>query len=73
MQTYKAFMKIAKKNLPSMAIYFIIFMVLSVMMSSQSSDNQEMMYKDEEISFTVFNRKSDIVPNLEEDIKENNK
>ena len=24
-------------------------------------------------SFTVFNRKSDIVPNLEEDIKENNK
>ncbi len=56
MQTYKAFMKIAKKYLPSMAIYFIIFMVLSVMMSSQSSDNQEMMYKDEEISFTVFNR-----------------
>lgn len=56
MQTYKAFLKIAKKNLPSMAIYFIIFMVLSVMMSSQSGESQEMMYKDEKISFTVFNR-----------------
>ncbi len=56
MQTYKAFLKIAKKNLPSMAIYFVIFMLLSVMMSSQSSESQEMMYKDEEINFTVFNR-----------------
>ena len=56
MQTYKAFLKIAKKNLPSVAIYFIVFMVISIMMSSSSSEQKEMMYKDEKINFTVFNR-----------------
>ncbi len=56
MQTYKAFLKIAKKNLPSMAIYFVIFIVISVVMTSQNGESQEMMYKDENISFTVYNR-----------------
>ncbi len=56
MQTFKAFLRIAKKNLPSMSLYFVIFMVLSVMMSSNGSESHEMMYKDESISFTVFNR-----------------
>lgn len=56
MQTYKAFLKIAKKNCPSAMIYFIIFMVVCIMASSQNEENENEIYKDEEINFTVFNR-----------------
>ncbi len=40
MQVFKAFMKIAKKKLPSVSIYFIIFSVLTFLLSgSASKDN----------------------------------
>ena len=56
MHTYKAFLKIALKNCPSVMLYFIIFMVVCIMSSSQGEDSAKEMYKDEEIRFTVFNR-----------------
>ena len=56
MQTYKAFLKIALKNCPSAMIYFVIFMVICIMSASQNKENDEKIYKDEEINFTVFNR-----------------
>ena len=56
MQTYKAFLKIAKKNCPSAMLYFVIFMVICIMATSQNQESQNEIYKDEEINFTVFNR-----------------
>lgn len=56
MQTYKTFLRIALKNSPSIMTYFIIFMVISIISSSQGQESAKEMYKDEEISFTVFNR-----------------
>ena len=56
MQTYKTFLRIALKNSPSIITYFIVFMVISIISSSQGQENAKEMYKDEEIRFTVFNR-----------------
>jgi len=56
MQTYKAFLKIALKNYPSVLIYFVIFAIISVLSTSQGKKEAETRYKDQEISFTVFNR-----------------
>lgn len=56
MQTYKTFLRIALKNSPSIITYFIVFMVISIISSSQGQESAKEMYKDEEISFTVFNR-----------------
>lgn len=56
MQTYKAFLKIALKNYPSVVIYLVIFMIIAIMSTSQGKETAEEMYKDEEINFTVFNR-----------------
>lgn len=56
MPTYKTFLKIAKKNIPSLMIYFVIFMVISIMMTSQGAEEEKQTYKDEEINFTVINR-----------------
>ncbi len=56
MQTYKAFLKIALKSAPSVAIYFVIFMFISIMSASQGQSSEKEIYKDAEIKFTVFNR-----------------
>ena len=56
MQTYKAFLKIALKNYPSVIIYFVVFMIVAIMATSQGKESEKELYKDEEISFTVFNR-----------------
>ena len=56
MQTYKNFLRIAIKNSPSMIIYFVIFAVIAIISTSQSKENTELIYKDEAIKFTVFNR-----------------
>ena len=56
MQTYKAFLKIALKSAPSLAMYFIIFMFISIMSASQGEESEKQIYKDEQIRFAVFNR-----------------
>lgn len=56
MQTYKNFLRLAYKSTPSMMIYFVIFAVIAIISTSESKENQELIYQDEEIKFTVFNR-----------------
>ena len=56
MQTYKTFLKIALKNIPSIISYFIIFAIIAIMSTSQSEENEKLIYQDEAIKFTVFNR-----------------
>lgn len=56
MQTYKAFLKIALKNYPSMLVYLIIFVMMALIASVQVKQTTEEIYKDTEINFTVFNR-----------------
>ena len=56
MQTYKNFMRIVYKSIPSVIIYFVIFAVIAIISTSQSKENEELIYKDEAIKFTVFNR-----------------
>ena len=56
MQTYKNFLRIAYKNIPSVIMYFVIFAVIAIISTSQSKENEELIYQDEEIKFTVFNR-----------------
>lgn len=56
MQTYKTFMRIALKNIPSISMYFVIFAVIAIISTSQSKENTEIIYQDTEITFTVFNR-----------------
>lgn len=56
MRTYKTFLNIAVKNIPSIIMYIVIFMFIAVLSTSQSKDNEEVIYKDSEIKFTVFNR-----------------
>ena len=56
MQTYKNFLRIAYKNIPSVISYFIIFAVIAIISTSQSKENEELIYQDEAIKFTVFNR-----------------
>ena len=56
MQTYKNFMRIAYKNIPSMMIYFVIFAVIAIIATSESKENEKLIYQDQAITFTVFNR-----------------
>lgn len=56
MQTYKTFMRIALKNIPSISMYFVIFAVIAIISTSQSKENKEIIYQDTEIKFTIFNR-----------------
>lgn len=74
MQTYKTFLRIALKNSPSVMIYFVIFMVISIMSSSQGEQAAKEMYQDEEIRFTVFNRdESELGETIKEYLSEKNK
>ena len=41
MQTYKNFMRIAYKSIPSMMIYFVIFAVIAIMATSESKENEK--------------------------------
>ena len=56
MQTYKNFMRIAYKGISSMIIYFVVFAVVAIMATSESKENEKLMYQDQAIKFTVFNR-----------------
>lgn len=73
MHTYKTFLKIALKNTPSVMMYFIIFMVICIMSSSQSEKSAEEMYKDSKIRFAVLNRdESDLGENIKDYLAEKN-
>lgn len=56
MQTFQLFMKLVKRNIPSVIIYFIIFMVIAVMSGENGGEGTIKIYQDEAIPFTVLNR-----------------
>ena len=73
MHTYKTFLKIALKNAPSVMMYFIIFMVICIMSSSQSEKSAEEMYEDSKIRFAVLNRdESDLGETIKDFLTEKN-
>lgn len=56
MHTFKVFLQILKKNMPSIMLYTGISIVLILVVSHFSDSDKETTYKDEEIPFTVINR-----------------
>lgn len=56
MQTYHLFLKLVKRNLPSVMVYFIVFIVIAILAGSNVQENTEKIYQDEAIPFTVLNR-----------------
>ena len=54
MQTYKTFLKIAKKRLPSCMIYFGIFVVLMFLMSFAANDSNNTQYKAYSLSISIL-------------------
>lgn len=55
MTTYKVFFKIVKSRIASIALYFIIFAVLTVILSAPSS-NEQTYFKESEIAVTIVDR-----------------
>ncbi|MDD6183181.1 MAG: ABC transporter permease [Lachnospiraceae bacterium] len=54
MQTYKTFLKIAKKRLPSCMIYFGIFVVLMFLMSFAANDSNNTQYKAYSLNISIL-------------------
>lgn len=54
MQTFKLFLTLLKRNLPSVLTYMGIFIVIAVLLTSSNQDSQEQLYQDKEIPFTVI-------------------
>lgn len=55
MQVYRAFLKILKKNLPAVSIYFFIFMGLTILFSTSGKENDETQFKQEKLNVCVIN------------------
>lgn len=56
MQVYRAFLKILKKNLPAVSIYFFIFMGLTVLFSSSGKENSQAQFEQEKLKLCVINQ-----------------
>jgi ABC-2 type transport system permease protein len=55
MQVFNAYLKILKKNIPSLSIYIIIFIILSFLLSGSGKDNQVSQFKKNKLDITVIN------------------
>lgn len=67
MQVYRAFLKILKKNLPAVSIYFFIFMGLTIAFSAGGKENDETQFEQEKLSVCVMNEDKGVLGN---DLKE---
>lgn len=56
MQTFKLFMTLLKRNLPSVSIYIVIFGIISVLITSSNQSSEAQLYQDKEIPFTVIDQ-----------------
>lgn len=56
MQVYRTFFKIARKHLPQCILYFVIFMVLMIMMSSTAKDTQTTNFQAKSISISIVDK-----------------
>ncbi|MDE7297897.1 MAG: ABC transporter permease, partial [Lachnospiraceae bacterium] len=56
MQTLKLFMLLLRRNLVSLLIYAVIFVVIAMLVTGTAKENGEQFYQDSDICFTVLNR-----------------
>ena len=56
MQTLKLFMLLLRRNLSSLLIYAVIFVVIAMIVTGTAKENGEQFYQDSDICFTVLNR-----------------
>lgn len=56
MQTFKVFLQIIRKNIPSIMIYVSICIVMIFIVGATNAEQEENKYKSTEIPFTVINR-----------------
>ncbi len=56
MQTFRLFMLLVKRNLLSVVIYLVIFVIIAILGAATVQDTQMQLYQDEAIGFTVQNR-----------------
>ena len=66
MQTFRLFMLLVKRNLLSVIIYLVIFIVIAILGATNIQDTEVQLYQDEAIGFTVQNRDNSM---LGEEIK----
>ncbi|MBQ9118664.1 MAG: ABC transporter permease [Lachnospiraceae bacterium] len=73
MQTFKLFMTLLKRNLPSVSIYVVIFAIISVVITSSNQSSSAQLYQDEAIPFTVIDEdKSALSEGLREYLAQKN-
>ena len=56
MQTFKLFMLLLRRNLPSLLVYIWIFVLIAVITTNSAKESGEQLYQDSDIPFTVLNR-----------------
>ncbi|RDU22829.1 ABC transporter permease [Anaerosacchariphilus polymeriproducens] len=56
MQVYRAFLKILKKNLPAVSIYFFIFMGLTIAFSRSGNENSKTQFEQEKLTLCIINQ-----------------
>jgi len=61
MQVFKAFFKTVKRQSASLSIYFIIFLVLTVLLSSNGKSQQETTYKPTKVKIAVIDRDNTVL------------
>lgn len=55
MQVYRAYIKILKKTLPSLSIYIVIFLALSILLSGSGKENKATQFTQNKINIAVIN------------------
>lgn len=61
MQVFKAFYITLKKQLPSILLYFVIFLILSVLLSGNGKQQTEVVYNDSKVKIAVFDEDNTVL------------
>jgi len=61
MQVFKAFFKTVKRQSASLSIYFIIFLALSILLTSNGQSQQETTYKATKVKIAVIDRDNTVL------------
>lgn len=73
MQVYKAFLKVTKKTLPSIILYFIIFAALLILMAGNGEENNKTQFTSTKLDVCVIDRdNSELSKALTNYVYENN-
>lgn len=67
MQVYKAFLKILKRNLVGISIYFVIFLLLTIVFTNSGKEEAESNFKQERLTMCIINEdKGEVGTDLKE-------